>query len=74
MSCFTLEKASQNFPPSGKQNLKTFSVRACTWQKILLRLQVWNLFAVSKQIMHEADYKKLEAIPVGDCLHANRTC
>ena len=34
-----------------------FFAGACTWQKILLSLQVWNLFAFSEQIMRAADYK-----------------
>jgi len=31
----------------------------CTWAKILLRLQVWNLFAFGKQIMRAAGCKIL---------------
>jgi len=38
--------------------VKTFSAGACTWQKILLKLQVWNLFAIGEQIMRAADCKK----------------
>ena len=34
-----------------------FFAGACTWQKILLSLQVWNLFAFSEQIMRAADCK-----------------
>jgi hypothetical protein len=34
---------------------KSFSAGACTWQKILLRLQVWNLAAKGGQIMRAAD-------------------
>ena len=26
--------------------MQSFSAGACTWPKILLRLQVWNLFAI----------------------------
>ena len=36
---------------------------ACTWAKILLSLQVWNLFAFSEQIMRAADCKPF--IPKG---------
>ena len=32
-----------------------FFAGACTWQKILLSLQVWNLFAMGEQIMRAAD-------------------
>ena len=41
----TVEKASQNFSRKRKTKLKSFSAGACTWQKVLLRLQVWNLYA-----------------------------
>jgi len=34
-----------------------FSPGACTWAKILLSLQVWNLFAHGEQIMRAADCK-----------------
>ena len=34
-----------------------FFAGACIWQKILLSLQVWNLFAAGKQIMRAADCK-----------------
>ena len=34
-----------------------FFAGACTWQKILLSLQVWNLFAHGGQIMRAADCK-----------------
>ncbi len=43
-----------------------FSTGACTWAKILIRLQVWNLFANGGQIMHAADCKNLSKSPVGD--------
>ena len=42
-----------------------FSVRACTWQKIHLRLQVWNLFAYGEQIMRAADCKNWRKSPKG---------
>ena len=37
--------------------MESFFAGACTWQKILLSLQVWNLFAFSEQIMRAADCK-----------------
>ena len=38
--------------------MESFFAGACTWQKILLSLQVWNLFAFSEQIMRAADCKR----------------
>ena len=64
--CFRLsKKASQNFPRERKTKLKSFSARACTWRKILHRLQVWNLYAKGVQIMRVADCKKLAEKPEG---------
>ena len=37
--------------------MKSFFAGAYTWQKTLLSLQVWNLFAFSEQIMRAADCK-----------------
>ena len=37
--------------------MESFFAGACTWQKILLSLQVWNLFARGGQIMRAADCK-----------------
>ena len=62
----TVEKASQRFLRKQKIKLKTFSAGACTWQKILLRLQVWNLSAISRQMMRAADCKELAESPEGD--------
>ena len=62
----TVEKASQSFLRKQKIKLKTFSAGACTWQKILLRLQVWNLSAISRQMMRAADCKELAESPEGD--------
>ena len=39
--------------------LELFSAGACTWQKILNRLQVWNLFTNSEQILRAADCEML---------------
>ncbi|MFR4355546.1 MAG: hypothetical protein ACLT21_12915 [Oscillospiraceae bacterium] len=37
--------------------MESFFAGACTWQKILLSLQVWNLVAHGEQIMRAADCK-----------------
>ena len=68
----TVEKASQNFPRKRKTKLKSFSAGACTWQKILLRLQVWNLYAKGVQIMRAAECKKLAEKPEGLFRQAKR--
>ena len=62
----TVEKASQSFLRKQKIKLKTFSAGACTWQKILLRLPVRILSAISRQMMREADCKELAERPEGD--------
>ena len=51
---------------------ESFSAGACTWQKILLRLQVWNLSAISRQMMRAADCKELAESPEGDFRQAQR--
>ena len=48
-------------PPN---RIKSFSVGACTWQKIHLRLQVCELFAVGEQGVRAADCKNLSEKPV----------
>ena len=58
-----VKKASQSSPPESGEKIKTFSAGACTWQKIHLRLLVWNLYAPSGQIMHAADCKYLSKNP-----------
>ena len=68
----TVEKASQSFLRKQKIKLKTFSAGACTWQKKLLRLQVWNLSAISRQMMRAADCKELAESPEGDFRQAQR--
>ena len=70
--CQTVEKASQSFLRKQKIKLKTFSAGACTWQKILLRLQVWNLSAISRQMMRAADCKELAESPEGDFRQAQK--
>ena len=43
--------------------MESFSSGACTWTKILLSLQVWNLFATGEQILRAADCKSF--VPKG---------
>jgi hypothetical protein len=43
--------------PQAANKMESFLAGACTWPKILLSLQVWNLFAFSGQIMRAADCK-----------------
>ena len=61
----TVEKASQSFLRKQKIKSKSFSAGAHTWKKILLRLQVWNLFALGEQIMRVADCKNWWKAPKG---------
>ena len=49
--------------PQAAKKLESFSAGACTWQKIPLRLQVWNLFACGEQIMRAAACKTLSESP-----------
>ena len=60
------KSASQSSPPQRRIKSNPFSTGACTWAKILIRLQVWNLFAMGGQIMRTADCKNLSKSPVGD--------
>ena len=43
--------------PQAANQMQSFLAGACTWPKILLGLQVWNLFAFSEQILRAADCK-----------------
>ena len=43
--------------PQAANQVRSFSPGACTWAKILLSSQVWNLFAPGEQIMRAADCK-----------------
>ena len=56
---------TQIFPRKRKTKFKTFCAGACTWHKILIRLQVWNLFGMDEQIMRAADCRKLAEKPEG---------
>ena len=62
---FTPNKSLAEFAAKGANKIKSFLAATCAWTKILLRLQVWNLFAISKQIMRAADCKKWHKIPKG---------
>ena len=53
------QKSLAEFAAAPAKKVKSFSAGACTWQKILLRLQVWNLSAIGRQIMHVAACKEL---------------
>jgi len=71
MGCFqTVEKASQSFLRKQKIKSKSFSAGACTWQKILLRLQVCELCAFGAQGVRAGDCKNLAESPEGDFRHA----
>ena len=59
------KKLTQIFPRKRKTKFKTFCVGACTWYKLLIRLQVWNLFGMDEQIMRAADCRKLAEKPEG---------
>ena len=69
------------FAATAAKKLKSFSAGACTGQKILLRLQVWNLSETGRQIMRAADCKncrkrpeaffdKLKTVPEGTVFSA----
>ena len=61
----TVKKASQSSLRQQRKESESFSAGACTWQKIHLRLQVWNLFAYGEQIMRAADCKNWRKSPKG---------
>ena len=61
----TVPKALQSSPRKRRIKRKSFSAAACTWMKTHLRLQVWNLTANYRQIMHAADCKELAENPEG---------
>ena len=65
LSSQLVKKASQNLQRLLKTHSNPFSAGACTWRKILHRLQVWNLFANGEQIMRAADCKNLSEKPEG---------
>ncbi|MDY2557077.1 MAG: hypothetical protein SOW29_01820 [Candidatus Faecousia sp.] len=61
----TVKIASQSSLRQQRKESESFSAGACTWQKIQLRLQVWNLFAYGEQIMRAADCKNWRKSPKG---------
>ena len=54
MGVQTIDKASQNFVRKDETKSESFFAPACTKQKIQIAVQVWNLSAVSRQIMRVA--------------------
>ena len=59
------QKSLAEFAALAAKKIQSFSAGACTWQKIHLRLQVWNLFAYGEQIMRAADCKNWRKSPKG---------
>ena len=51
--------------PWRQRKSKKFSAGACTWRKILFRLQVWNLSPMGGQIMRAAGCQSLSEKPFG---------
>ena len=45
--------------------MKSFSAGACTWQKIHIRLQVWNLFAEANKLCAQQTAILLSEKPEG---------
>ena len=57
-AAISLSKGLAEFAARRRQSMcNPFFAAACTSQKTLLRLQVWNLFAHGEQIMRAADCK-----------------
>ena len=50
-----VQKPRRVSPPQRRKKVRSFSPATCAAEKILLRLQVWNLCAVGAQIMRAAD-------------------
>ena len=70
----TVKKASQSSPHMRRIESQSFLTAACTWTKIRIRLQVWNLFTAGKQIMRAADCNKLAEKPEGVFRQDGRAC
>ena len=66
--CMTelVEKGFAEFAAKAANPSKSFSAAACTWTKIHIRLQVWNLFVYDEQIMRAAACKNPSKSPRGD--------
>ena len=50
-----VQKPRRVSPPQRQKKVRSFSSATCAAEKILLRLQVWNLCALGAQIMRAAD-------------------
>ena len=55
VSAQLVQKPRRVSPPQRRKKVRSFSPATCAAEKILLRLQVWNLCAVGAQIMRAAD-------------------
>ena len=55
VSAQLVQKPRRVSPPQRRKKVKSFSQATCAAEKILLRLQVWNLCALGAQIMRAAD-------------------
>ena len=55
VSAQLVQKPRRVSPPQRRKKVKSFSQATCAAEKILLRLQVWNLRAAGAQIMRAAD-------------------
>ena len=55
-------RASQSLPPVAANKQKSFFAGACTWRKILLRMQVWNLSPPGTNSAR-ADCKTVKKVP-----------
>ena len=55
-------RASQSLPPVAAKKQKSFFAGACTWRKILLRMQVWNLSPPGTNSAR-ADCKTVKKVP-----------
>ena len=58
-------KASQSFAAGRRKKIQSFSPATCASEKILFRLQVWNLCAAGTQIMRAADCRPFVGKPLG---------
>jgi len=58
-------KASQSFAAGRRKKIRSFSPATCASEKILFRLQVWNLCAAGTQIMRAADCRPFVGKPLG---------
>ena len=59
------QKSLAEFAAAAANKMKSFSAAACTWAKILLRLQVCELFTTGEQGVRAADCILLSKSSVG---------